>query len=50
MFIYVDSEPYNVMGIRGNLDELYTKAKGITEELLSQNCHSEIQTKITMYI
>lgn len=50
MFIYCNKKPYNEMGIRGSLEELYDQARIVTEELLKKNPRAEITTKITMYI
>lgn len=50
MFVYVNGAPYNSMGIRGNLDEIYQEAEGISKDLFKQNPRYEVTTKITMYI
>ena len=50
MFIYVDGKAHNSMGIRGELEELYTIAAQETKKLFGTNPRAEISTKITMYI
>ena len=50
MFIYCNRKPYNGMGIRGSLEELYKQAENITKDIFLLNPKADVAVKITMYI
>lgn len=50
MFMYIDDKVINSMGIRGELDELYTIAGQEAKKVFKENPHGEFRIKITMYI
>ncbi|WP_372011376.1 hypothetical protein NBRC13296_12505 [Paenibacillus chitinolyticus] len=49
LFVYKDEKPYNSMGIKGTVDELYDEAKKISEEILKDSPKSEIKTKLVFW-